>query len=300
MGIRISNSCFYPKICLNLKKIIAAAVLTLPSRELAVVALHEFPETKKSGAYKVDLSLYLDRKNKPAEKTSLLINGDILLDPNGMALSGESKFIYPSQKKVHNSYINKTLTKFDKLTSRIFIFFQDMIVKGNLKTGGDNILDADLDFDIFDKKEDKITASARVKREDVPRGYNLTSAFDINSKGQNLKVDLKNHFSVGANNVGFGSFLSYLNKDAKPRSVGFFLTATPQDMVLFAHGPEKQLIDYHSNIAISSGLQKFDSELSLLGHKPVIAKIEFKDLNSFDYVFHPKGKNHAYIFQSFR
>jgi hypothetical protein len=80
--------------------IILAAVLSLPSRELAIVAFHDVPTIKHSGAYKIDVSLYLDRKNKPAEKTSLIFAGDVNVDKNIVAINGEAKFTYPSQTKV--------------------------------------------------------------------------------------------------------------------------------------------------------------------------------------------------------
>ena len=75
--------------------------MSLPSRELAIVAFHDVPIVKHSGAYKIDVSLYLDRKNKPTEKTSLIFAGDINVDKNAVGIKGESKFTYPSQPKVN-------------------------------------------------------------------------------------------------------------------------------------------------------------------------------------------------------
>lgn len=80
---------------------ITATVLTLPSREMAVVAIYDLPKTKRTGAYRLDLSLYLDRKNKPSDKTSLSVNGDVNLEKNALSLSGEMKFTYPTQPKVY-------------------------------------------------------------------------------------------------------------------------------------------------------------------------------------------------------
>lgn len=67
---------------------------------MAVILTYDLPKTKQTGAYKLDLSLYLDRKNKPSDKTSLSATGDINVDKNSFSLNGESKFTYPTQPKV--------------------------------------------------------------------------------------------------------------------------------------------------------------------------------------------------------
>jgi hypothetical protein len=71
----------------------------LPNRELAVISTHDLLKTK-TGAFKVDVSLYLDRKNKPSDKTALIASGDVNVEKESGSVSGEIKFIYPSQQKV--------------------------------------------------------------------------------------------------------------------------------------------------------------------------------------------------------
>lgn len=80
----------------------AGAVLTLPTRELALIATSDLPKTKHSGSFKFDIALYLDRKNKPSEKTGVSINGDANIDKNSLSANGEMKLVYPSQPKVHS------------------------------------------------------------------------------------------------------------------------------------------------------------------------------------------------------
>lgn len=79
----------------------AGAVLTLPSRELAVIGTYDVPKSKQSGTFKIDLAIYLDRKNKPSEKTGFTANGDANIDQKSMSINGEIKFVYPTQPKVH-------------------------------------------------------------------------------------------------------------------------------------------------------------------------------------------------------
>ena len=83
------------------------AVLTLPSRELAIISTYEIPSTKHTGAYKVEVSLYLDRKNKPTDKTGVSVNGHINIEKNSISLNGETKLTYPSQPKVGTLFIIK-------------------------------------------------------------------------------------------------------------------------------------------------------------------------------------------------
>lgn len=89
-----------------------AAILTLPNRELAVMGTFDLPKTKQTGAFKVDVSVYLDRKNKPSDKTGLSANGDINIEKDSGSVSGEVKFIYPSQPKVrHRMYLHSEISK---------------------------------------------------------------------------------------------------------------------------------------------------------------------------------------------
>lgn len=80
------------------------AILTLPNRELAVISSYEIPKTKYTGAYKMDAAFYLDRKNKPTDKTGLSVSGHFNAEKNSASLSGDAKFTYPSQPKVCGKY----------------------------------------------------------------------------------------------------------------------------------------------------------------------------------------------------
>lgn len=77
----------------------------MPSREVAAILTYDLPKSKQTAAYKIDASLYMDRKNKPSDKTSLSATGDINVDKNSVSLSGETKFTYPTQPKVKYVHI---------------------------------------------------------------------------------------------------------------------------------------------------------------------------------------------------
>ncbi|XP_076231616.1 retinoid- and fatty-acid binding glycoprotein apolipophorin [Calliopsis andreniformis] len=240
-----------------------ASILTLPSREMAVILTYDLPKTKQTGAYRLDLSLYLDRKNKPSDKTSLSASGDINVDKNSLSLSGETKFTYPTQTK-------------------------DMLVKGRLHCGGQRLLDGSLEIDVFAKKSQKIVITANVQRQDIPNGKNITSVVEVNSRGQQLKLDLKSHLAVSTKEVGFGSFFTYNDVQQKPKTLGALLSADMNHAYLLVALPDKKLIEDEWKMQFSKNQQKIDRELSLLGEMPEVMSFEANDLNRFKFLQYSK------------
>ncbi|XP_014235825.1 apolipophorins [Trichogramma pretiosum] len=237
----------------------SAAVLSLPSRELAVVAFHDIPAIKHSGAYKIDVSLYLDRKNKPTEKTSLVLAGDVKVDKNTVGINGEAKFTYPTQTK-------------------------DLVVKGNMLAGvGEQLFTGNVDLDVFASKNDKITVNARVARSAIPKGYNVTGNFNVLSKGQQLDVKSDNHFAVSSSSIDVGATLHYTDKAKQPKSLGADFTADPKKVEVYVYVPGKDLLKYRMNIDIAKDAQKVSAEAAVLGNKPRVANLEVKDYNSFKF-----------------
>ncbi|KAM0732090.1 Apolipophorin [Formica fusca] len=236
----------------------SAAILTLPNRELAVISTFDLPKTKQTGAFKVDVSVYLDRKNKPSEKTGLVAAGDINIGKESGSVSGEVKFIYPSQPK-------------------------DMAVKGRLHYGGQQ-LDANVDIDVFAKKTQKISVAAKLSQQNIDKGYNFTSVIEMNSRGQQLKVDLKSHTVLSENTIGFGNILTYTDSHQKTKNVGILFSADCKKTYLLVTGPNKELLKVDVKLQLEKNLQKLDAEIAVVGNKPTIINIEANDWNSFKYV----------------
>ncbi|XP_011144506.2 apolipophorins [Harpegnathos saltator] len=234
-------------------------VLTLPTRELALIAVYDVPKTKQSGTYKMEIALYMDRKNKPTEKTALIATGDANVDQKSLSVNGEMKFVYPSQPK-------------------------DMTVKGRLHHGGEHLLDVNVDIDVFSKKTQKITIVAKVHEQQIDSGYNITSLFEMTSRGQHLKVDLKSHVALTKYKVSFGSFLSYLDRHQKPKSVGVLFFADSTELYLLATAPNKEVIRVDAKLQLQKDLQKFDAEVAVAGNKPIVVNFEVHDRNTFKYL----------------
>nr|XP_033329599.1 apolipophorins [Megalopta genalis] len=243
----------------------SASILTLPSREVALILVHVVPKAKAGGPYMLDLSLYMDKKNKPAEKTCLSANGDLNIDKDGLSLSGNAKFSYPTQTK-------------------------DLSVKGRLHSGDERLLDASLDLDVFDKKSQKISITAIVQKQKVLDGQNVTSNIEVNSRGQQLKVNLKSALAFSSQQIELSSFFTYNDVHQKPKTLGALLSADKGQAELFVTLPDKVLIKDEWKYQISKEQQTISRELCLLGEPAIVAKLESKGLNSFDFVTYCKDK----------
>ncbi|XP_011166991.1 apolipophorins [Solenopsis invicta] len=247
----------------------SAAILTLPNRELAIIGTFDLPKTKQTGAFKVDVSVYLDRKNKPSEKSGVIATGDMNIEKNSGSVSGELKFIYPSQPK-------------------------DMTLKGKLHYGGEHLLDANVDIDVFAKKTQKINIVAKLNRQDIEKGHNLTSVIEVNSRGQQLKVDLKSHFAIGEDKLGFGSILSYTDINQKPKSVGILFDTDETQLYFLVTGHNKELLKVDSKLHLQKNVQKLDTEIVIVG-KSFMTTLEAHDWNSFTYTEYNKDNPNTKI-----
>ncbi|XP_076643954.1 retinoid- and fatty-acid binding glycoprotein apolipophorin [Halictus rubicundus] len=237
----------------------SASILTLPTREVALILIHDLPKTKQTGAYNLDLSLYLDKKNKPSDKTSLTANGDINIDKTTLSLVGDVKFSYPTQSK-------------------------DLSVKGRLHFGNEKLLDATLDLDIFEKKSQKIVIAANVQRHQVPDGYKITSNVDVNSRGQQLKLNEKSTLVLTTSNIELGTSFSYNDIHQKTKTLEALFSADKSHVLLLVSLPDKVLIKDEWKFQISKDSQSLNGELTLLGQPTEVLKIEGKGLSSFELV----------------
>lgn len=165
-----------------------------------------------------------------------------------------------------------------------------MIVKGKLHYGGEHLLDAAVDIDVFAKKTQKIGMVARLIKSQIPTGYNVTGSLEVNSRGQQLKVELKEHYAISATEIGFGSFITYNDLNQKPKTAGILFSLNPKEGHLLIQAPNKNLIKVDSTYEFTKTLQKMETESSLLDNPPVVISSELKDLNSFKYQSYQKDK----------
>lgn len=165
-----------------------------------------------------------------------------------------------------------------------------MAVKGKLHYGGEHLLDANIDIDVFAKKTQKINVVAKLNRQNIEKGHNITSVIEVNSRGQQLKVDLKTHMALSDYKVGFGSMLSYTDIHQKPKSVGVLFEADSTEAYILVTSPNKELLKVDTKMQLKKNLQKFDADIAIVGNKPIVINFEAHDWNSFTYSEYHQGK----------
>lgn len=164
-----------------------------------------------------------------------------------------------------------------------------MVVKGRLHYDNEHLLDANVDIDMFSKKTQKITVVAKVDKQEIDSGYNITSVFEMTSRGQHLKIDLKSHAALTKHAAGFGSFLSYLDRHQKPKSVGVLFSVDSSEIYLLATAPNKEILRVAAKYQLQKNLQKLDGEIAVVGNKPIVVNFEAKGL-TFKYLEYQQGR----------
>lgn len=167
-----------------------------------------------------------------------------------------------------------------------------MGVSGKLHYGGENLLDANMDIDLFARRVQKISVMAKVKRQNINNGRNITSVIEVNSQGQQLKVDLKSHVVYTNMEIGFGSILSYTDQHKKPKRVGVLFALDPRKAHLYVMSPNKEIIRADAKMQLQKNLQKLDAEVAILNNQPIVINMEVNDLNNFKYQEYAKGTLH--------
>lgn len=165
-----------------------------------------------------------------------------------------------------------------------------MVVKGNLQYGGEQLFNANLDIDVFAKRAQKITIAANLQRQEIPNGRNVTGLVEVNSRGQQLKLDLKSHLTVSSKQIGFGSLFTYNDVKQKPKTLGALFSADTSHVSLLVTLPDRELIRDEWKLDISKNKQKIDRELSLLGESPRVLSLEASGFNKFKLEGYVKGE----------
>lgn len=165
-----------------------------------------------------------------------------------------------------------------------------MVVKGRLHTGGDHLLDAYLDIDVFAKKSQKISVVANVQRQPIAEGTNVTGVVEVNSRGQQLKLDLKSHLTLSKQQAGFGTFFTYNDVNQKPKTMGVLSSVDVNHAFFLVTLPDKELLKDDWKMEFSKNVQKIDRELSVLGEPPHVMNFEANDLNRFKLQVYSKGE----------
>uniref|UniRef100_A0A8D9BZI6 Apolipophorins n=1 Tax=Cacopsylla melanoneura TaxID=428564 RepID=A0A8D9BZI6_9HEMI len=171
----------------------AGVVVTLPKRTLALESTYDL---KKDKGFLGEAYLWLDKVKAPEQKTGLLVKYDNSYDKDQrtVAASGEVRFSHPALPK-------------------------DMSVSGRAELLKDwaNVVDANVDIDVFQKKGQKIVIDLSVNREKRDKGQKVNTKFSVVSKDQNLNFVLGGHTILDNEKLEDHTTITYVDKNNKKR-----------------------------------------------------------------------------------
>lgn len=177
----------------------SGAILTLPSRVVALETVYSYPDQSVFGKYQVSGAFYLDKKNSPNKKAEISTDFDLTrTNKNVLTGKGELKFMHSGMKPL----VLSGSTKMDP---------EKQLVEGQMEA------------DIFENPKNKIVMKALYGNTDTTgKAYNVTVDVSLVSEGLNLNAAFQGHsglsferryMSVGGSIVlpisefKFGSFM---------------------------------------------------------------------------------------------
>lgn len=143
----------------------SAVIIELPTREIEAKASYELPLIGKkqsapnSFTLRFDGTLALDKKKAPKETAQFTAVGELTTAQKSAQANAEIKFAHPSLQK-------------------------DMVIRAKASAGLEKrVAEASVELDLFNKKNQKVSASARVDYERHKNGHKYTVGADFTSKG---------------------------------------------------------------------------------------------------------------------
>ena len=243
----------------------AGIIVNLPKRTIEALAELEVPKIKKEGAFKAAASFWIDKKRQPNLKSAVIVLGDFSRSQDGASLSGEARFVHPGVK--------------------------DLAASGSISIGGpQNLVNANVDLDIFADAEHKVLLEAKVAALEIPSGRNITMNVGAKSKGLALDVQLLGHVALSPEAISASQFLVYQDVKQGSRNAGIYAKLSKEKLVLVASVPGSTLLKIKSDLKISQNSQSIDSTIDLFGLKPIAVQGEIKDFNSVIFSIFRKGK----------
>ena len=139
----------------------------IPKREILLDARYSYPQ-RFYGNYQTNLAFYID-KNKPQLKSEIGFNGDVSHSGNVMRAAGKLVFTHPRVKTLG--------------------------INGVFNLNADQMaMDSNVEFDVFSNPNDKIIFITKFGNSDTSgRGFNVSSDFELYSKGLDFKFRLHEH-----------------------------------------------------------------------------------------------------------
>uniref|UniRef100_W4VRP6 Putative apolipophorin n=1 Tax=Corethrella appendiculata TaxID=1370023 RepID=W4VRP6_9DIPT len=226
----------------------AGAVLTLPSRVVALEGVFVYPKQQIFGKYDTSVSLYLDKDKAPTNKATIGFTGETKQPTkNAVAVNGKLKFSHPAVKA--------------------------LAISGQGQLDGDKqSAEGTLTFDIFKAAAQKLLIKAKyVNNDHSGKGFNVTSEASISSKGLGIDLGFNGHsaLSLETKRLSIASSLVLPVDDFK---FGSYLYASPEEFEFLVKRFNDELVHTTGNFNLNKHSADFTTVFKFFGATP----IEFK------------------------
>lgn len=232
----------------------AGALLSLPNRNVALDASYKYPERSPFGVYDGTIAFFMDKKNKPRQKTEVGFRGELKQDDkNQITGKGDVHFEHPRVKK--------------------------------LKVGGEFSANADsmdvrskLEFDVFTNPMDMIVVIVNFGNTDNSgRGFNVSSDVEVSSKGLGLNMKYHEHAGLSFEQrlITIGSELT-LPVDDFRFGVNANINEKTTDFTVTGFG--QQILRSNANYDLKQQDFSIETTLQYLGSEPIVQKAAIKGL----------------------
>lgn len=244
----------------------AGALLSLPNRNVALDATYKYPERSPFGVYDGAITFFMDKKNKPRQKTEVGFRGELKQnDKNQITGKGDVHFEHPRVKKLS--------------------------VGGEFSANADSMdVRSKLEFDVFVKPSDKIIVIVNFGNTDNSgRGFNISNDVEVSSKGLGINMKFHEHTGLSFDQrlITIGSELTLPIDDFR-FGVNVNVNEKSTDVLVIGFG--QQILRSNANYDLKQQDFSVETTLQYLGSEPIVQKSAIKGLTEGSFTLN-KGQH---------
>lgn len=232
----------------------SGAVLSLPTRQVALDATYKYPDRAPFGAYEGSIAFYVDKKNKPRQKTEVGFRGELKQgDKNQISGKGDVTFEHPHFKKLR--------------------------VSGEFGANADAAdVKSKLEFDVFTNPSDAIIVIVNFGNTDTSgRGFNVSSNIEINSKGLGLNAKYHDHAGLSFDQrlITIGSELTLPIEDFR---FGLQANINEKNGEFFVVAFNKEVLKSNANYDLDKHDFNLETKIHYIASDPIFQKASIAGL----------------------
>jgi archaellum component FlaC len=240
------------------------AKLDIPTRQVALEGSYKYPEKSQFGVYDGTLAFYIDKTNRPQQKSEVSFSGELKQNKGVMTGKGDIYLAHPKIKKLR--------------------------VGGEFSTNIDAMdTSSKLEFDIFNNPADMIVITTKLQNSDTSGyGFNVTGDVEINSKGLGINAKYHEHAGLSFEKrlITFGNELVLPVKDFK-FGYDFVLDQDNSDFVVTAFA--QPIVSSSAKYDFNKYDMETESKVQWPGSVPLVQKATVTGLTKGNFMLN-KGQ----------